>query len=100
MGKVRARPRLLPEKLRIIRHHLQLTQSKMAEILRLNARRVSDYEHGRRGPASETVLAYAYAAKVRMDLIVDDEISSDSFRASLGMFNHGRVGIKASEATE
>ena len=94
MGKARAKPQLLSEKLRIIRRHLHLTQSKMAQLLQLSSRRVSDYENGRRVPSSETVLAYAYAGKVRMDFIVDDEISVDSFRTRLGTFDHARIGIK------
>ena|ERR1700752_2311751 len=94
MGKARVKPHLLSEKLRIIRRHLHLTQPEMGQLLKLKGRCVSDYENGRRVPTSETVLAYAHAGKVRMDLIVDDEISVDSFRTSLGKFNHGRIGSR------
>lgn len=94
MGKARAKPHLLSEKLKIIRRHLHLTQPKMAQLLQLKFQRVSDYENGKRVPSSETVLAYAHAGKVRMDFIVDDEVTVDSFRTLLGTFDHVRNGIK------
>ena len=94
MRKARAKPQLLSKKLRIIRRHLHLTQPKMAQLLQLKFQRVSDYENGRRLPSTETVLAYAYAGKVRMDFIIDDEISVASFRTLLGTFDYVRIGIK------
>jgi len=41
---------------------------------RLYARHVDDYEKGRRIPYLEVVLAYARAAGVSMEVIVDDKL--------------------------
>ena len=77
MGNPRPRPRLLPQKLVLIREHLNLTQSQIKEALHLSqaARpRVSEYENGKRTPPLDVVLGYSRLAQVPMESLVDDEI--------------------------
>jgi transcriptional regulator with XRE-family HTH domain len=51
MGKACPRPKLMPEKLLLIRKYLNVSQSGMAELLELSTPgRVSKYEHGVRDP--------------------------------------------------
>ena len=95
MGNPRPKPQLLSEKLNIIREYLKLSKPQMAQLLRLNhCGRVSVYENGQREPKLETVLAYAYAAKVRMASIVDDEVSLSEFRDQLGTFERAQIEIE------
>jgi transcriptional regulator with XRE-family HTH domain len=72
------RPARLAEKLLQIRQGLSLSQSEM---LRLIGREesgyrnfISDYERGVRVPSLLEVLAYARAAGVSMDVLVDDAL--------------------------
>jgi len=80
MGHKRNRPDRLAEKLLQIRKALGLTQKEMAERLskqagvKITYRNVSKYERGRSVPFVEIVLAYARAAKVSMNEIVDDDL--------------------------
>jgi transcriptional regulator with XRE-family HTH domain len=80
MGRApRPRPARLAAKLLEIRTKLGLTQQQMFERLgdtgtRLYARHVDDYEKDRRIPHLEVVLAYARAAGVSMEEIVDDTL--------------------------
>lgn len=80
MGRApRPRPARLAEKLREIRTRLGFTQQQMFERLgdtetRLYARHVDDYEKDRRIPPLEVVLAYARAAGVSMEVIVDNKL--------------------------
>ena len=92
MGNPRPKPQLLSEKLNIIREYLKLSKPQMAQLLQLNhCGRVSVYENGQREPKLETVLAYAYAAKVRMASIVDDEVGLSEFRDQLGTFERAQI---------
>src|ERR1700759_1355779 len=81
MGRApRPRPARLAAKLLQIRTKLGLTQQQMFERLgdtgtRLYARHIDDYEKDRRIPHLEVVLAYARAAGVTMEVIVDDELN-------------------------
>jgi transcriptional regulator with XRE-family HTH domain len=80
MGRAsRPRPVRLAAKLLQIRTKLGLTQQQMFERLgdtgtRLYARHIDDYEKGRRIPHLEVVLAYARAAGIAMEVIVDDKL--------------------------
>lgn len=85
MGNPRPRPpRLLPQKLFIIREHLNLTQTAIKDSLDLStAARISEYENGKRRPSLLVTLGYSHLAKVPMASLVDDEISLNTFRNQL-----------------
>lgn len=84
MGNPRPKPRLLRQKLVLIREYLKLTQAQIKESLGLSqTARVSEYENGKRQPPLEVVLGYSKLARVSMESLVDDEISLDAFRAQL-----------------
>jgi transcriptional regulator with XRE-family HTH domain len=75
----RPRPARLAAKLREIRTKLGLTQAEMFQRLgdtgtRLYVGHIDDYEKDRRVPTLQVVLAYARAARVKMEEIVDDEL--------------------------
>jgi transcriptional regulator with XRE-family HTH domain len=75
----RPRPARLAEKLREIRTKLDFTQAEMFERLgdtgtRLYVGHIDDYEKDRRVPTLQVVLAYARAAGVSMEVIVDDAL--------------------------
>jgi transcriptional regulator with XRE-family HTH domain len=80
MGHKLNRPDRLAEKLLQIRKAYGLSQKEMAERLskqageKITYRNVSKYQHGRSVPFVEIVLAYARAAKVSMNEIVDDDL--------------------------
>ena len=96
MGYARNRPKLLPEKLRLIREHLQLDQAHMAEELvseieshnrqriQIKPHWVTNFERGRHEPDLITVNSYGRLANVSMDVIVDDVVSAEAFRKRLG----------------
>ena len=90
MGNPRPRPRLLPQKLVLIRKHLNLSQSQIKESLHLSAAarpRVSEYENGKRTPPLEVVLGYSRLARVPMESLVDDNISV----SQLGTFDYEQL---------
>ena len=75
--KPRQRPENLGRKLLQIRHALGLSQS---EILRrlgveglVSPGRISEYESGVREPSLSMLLAYASAARVHLEYIIDDD---------------------------
>jgi transcriptional regulator with XRE-family HTH domain len=75
----RPRPTRLAAKLQQIRARLGLTQAEMFERLgdtgtRLYVGHIDDYEKDRRVPTLQVVLAYARAAGVSMEAIVDDDV--------------------------
>ena len=80
MGHARNRPKRLAEKLLQIREALGLSQQEMAKRLAelagitITNKNVSKYERGRSVPFIEIVLAYARAANVMMNEIVDDDL--------------------------
>lgn len=78
MGNPRSKPDRLAEKLRQIRDALGLSQSEMLRHLGLDESmkyaRISEYEQGQREPTLMTLLAYARAAGVHIEDIVDDEM--------------------------
>lgn len=76
MGNPRPRPQRLAEKLLQIRIGLGLSQTQMLDRLRLadnmHYGRISEYEQDKREPTLMTLLAYARAASVHLEDIVDD----------------------------
>ena len=95
MGYARNRPKLLPEKLRLIRKHLQLdhahmTKQLVSEIESHTKRRIEikphwvrNFERGKHEPDLVIVNSYSRLAKVTMNLIVDDAVSAEAFRKRL-----------------
>lgn len=80
MGNPHPRPRLLPQKLFIIREHLNLTQAEIKDSLNLStAARISEYENGKRKPSLMVTLGYSRLAKVTMASLVDDGITLNRF---------------------
>jgi hypothetical protein len=77
MGNPRPRPQRLAEKLLQIRIALGLSQTQMLERLgfgdSMHYGRISEYEQDKREPTLMTLLAYARAASVHLEDIVDDE---------------------------
>jgi len=78
MGNPRLRSQRLAEKLLRIRLELKLSQGGILnhlgfdeELFRSN---VSQYEHGARVPSLPVLLAYARAANVYVDALIDDEL--------------------------
>jgi transcriptional regulator with XRE-family HTH domain len=74
--KPRIKPERLAEKLRRVREALGLSQSEMWRHLGLEDlivfKQISTYELGKREPPLPILLAYARAAGVCMDTLVDD----------------------------
>lgn len=89
MGNGHPPPRLLRQKLFIIREHLNLTQTLIKDSLGLStAARISDYENGRRKPSLIVTLGYCYLAKVPMSSLLDDEIDLTAFSKQLNSFDY------------
>ena len=79
MGKrARPRPKRLPEKLRQIREALSRSQSEMLRRLGLDEEmvyaRISEFELGKNEPPLPALLAYARAAGICVDALIDDEM--------------------------
>jgi transcriptional regulator with XRE-family HTH domain len=76
MGNKRQRPQHLATKLLAIRRHLGLSQIRMVHLLGtdLAYHRISEFESGRREPDVLVLLAYARAAKVPLENLVDDDV--------------------------
>jgi transcriptional regulator with XRE-family HTH domain len=77
MGKrPRMRPARLPDKLLQIREALGLSQSEMLRRLgfesEMVAARISEFELGKNEPPLPVLLAYARAANVSTDVLIDD----------------------------
>jgi transcriptional regulator with XRE-family HTH domain len=75
----RPRPARLASKLRQIRTSLGLTQEQMGDLLTTRKSpvypgHVSEFERGKREPSLLTLLAYARAARVPMEILVDDQL--------------------------
>jgi DNA-binding XRE family transcriptional regulator len=89
MGYARKKPKLLPNKLVIIREYLGIAKKdlasklEVARKLKVTSRLVSDYEKGRCEPTLMETLLYARSVRVPMDLIIDDMFSVDAFRRRL-----------------
>lgn len=79
MGQAsRPRPARLAEKLLYIRTALKLSQNELIAHLglaeNLSQHRISEFESGAREPALAVLLAYARAANVWIDALVDDDL--------------------------
>ncbi|MGA9997052.1 MAG: helix-turn-helix transcriptional regulator [Pyrinomonadaceae bacterium] len=78
MGSARPKPQRLGEKLRQVRLALGLSQTEMLKRLGLEEEmkyaRISEYEQGVREPSLLTLLKYARAAGVSIDVFADDEL--------------------------
>ena len=87
MGNCRPRLKLMPEKLLLIREHLNVSQPVMAQLLELpKTGRVSEYENGVREPSLMITLASSRLGKLSMPSVVDDDVSINEFREQLGKF--------------
>jgi transcriptional regulator with XRE-family HTH domain len=75
-AQARRTPKRLPEKLREIRIKLGLSQNELIRRMRLETEltreQVSSFELGRRQPNLTTLLAYAQAANVYVDVLISD----------------------------
>lgn len=74
----RPRPERLAEKLLRIRLGLGLSQSQMFRLLedpgiRLHATHLSRFESGQREPPLQILLHYARAARIPVEILIDDE---------------------------
>src|ERR1700752_2539696 len=78
MGNPRPKPLRLADKLLQIRKGLGLSQTQMLQRMGLEESmhygRISEYEQGKREPNLMTLLAYARAASVHLEDIVDDDL--------------------------
>jgi transcriptional regulator with XRE-family HTH domain len=78
MGNARPRPKRLAEKLRQIRLALGLSQTEMHNRLETEEKilytRISDYELDKNEPSLMTILAYARAAAIHVEDLIDDEL--------------------------
>jgi transcriptional regulator with XRE-family HTH domain len=72
----RPKPKHLAAKLLAIRQRLGVSQTEMVRLLnaRFTSARISEYESGIREPSLMTVLAYARAANVPVEKIIDDKL--------------------------
>jgi transcriptional regulator with XRE-family HTH domain len=77
-GAARIRPERLPEKLKLIRLALGLSQTEMLKRLgyegRIAYHRISNYELGTGEPPLPVLLAYAKLAGVGTDVLIDDRL--------------------------
>jgi transcriptional regulator with XRE-family HTH domain len=72
----RPKPKRLAVKLLTIRQRLGLSQSELVRRLdcQLTSARISEYESGIREPNLLTILAYARAARIPVEKIIDDKL--------------------------
>lgn len=80
MGRAaRLRPQRLPEKLRQVREALGLSQTDMLKRLGFEEdiwyTQISGYELGRSEPPLLILLAYARAANVYVEVLIEDELN-------------------------
>lgn len=98
MGNPRPRPMRLAEKLLQIRTRLGLSQTQMLERLgfsdTMHYGRISEYEQDKREPNLITLLAYARAASVHLEDIVDDDLELP--RKLPGNVNYRGISRKSS----
>ena len=78
MGNPRPRQQHLARKLLQIRHALGLSQVQLIKFMEVDDQivynRISEYESGRRDPSLSMLLAYARAAGVHLEDIVNDYV--------------------------
>jgi transcriptional regulator with XRE-family HTH domain len=82
MGVPRERPQRLAAKLLTIRQRMNMSQSQLIARLGrdLTTARISEYETGSRVPSLLTLLAYARAARVRLEVLIDDNLPMPKLR--------------------
>jgi transcriptional regulator with XRE-family HTH domain len=72
------KPKRLAEKLLTVRNLLGLSQTEMLKRLeaddRMDYYRISEFESGKGEPSLLILLAYARAANISTDVLIDDEI--------------------------
>ena len=74
-SRKRPTPKGLPDKLRLIREHLGMSQGEIAKALGVeNRASISGYERGEREPPLPTLLRYARLAHISTDDLIDDEM--------------------------
>jgi transcriptional regulator with XRE-family HTH domain len=73
----RNKPKRLAGKLLAIREHLSLSQTQLVKRLDLQMAysRISEFELGRRFPPAYVLLAYARAAGIHVEDLIDDDIN-------------------------
>ena len=98
MGNPRPRPLRLAEKLRQIRIGLGLSQTQMLERLgysdSMHYGRISEYEQDKREPSLMILLAYARAASIHVEDIINDDF--DLPRKLPGNVNYRGISRKSS----
>ena len=74
----REKPTKLGKKLAQIRSYLRVSQGGLVRALGLSAKlartEISKYERGLREPALPVLLKYARAAKINVEVIIDDDL--------------------------
>jgi transcriptional regulator with XRE-family HTH domain len=77
----RTQPKRLKDKLKAIRLKLDVTQERMADLLKarapgeyLHASYISQFERGLREPSLIVLLAYARLARISTDVLIDDKL--------------------------
>ena len=73
---MRERPRRIAVKVKAIREHFGVSQAGMKRLLNFKGgyERISEFEVGKRQPSIIVLLAYARAARVPLEEIVDDDL--------------------------
>ena len=92
MGHPRRKPKLLPNKIVLIREYLGIALADMARKLEVSSGRLSNYENGLSEPTLMEMLVYARLGEVHLESIVDDTVSVESCRALLGKQNRRTSG--------
>lgn len=76
MGYARPRPKRLAQKLLQIRQRLGLSQSQLSWLIEVDRYTdISKFEHDKNEPSLMTLLNYARIANVRVEDLIDDELS-------------------------
>jgi DNA-binding XRE family transcriptional regulator len=74
-NRKRPYPLKLADKLRQLRESIGLSQGEIAARIGVKDRAsISGYERGEREPPLPTLLAYARLGKVRVEILIDDEL--------------------------
>ena len=78
MVRTKRRKPVLARKLRQIRMAMGLSQNEMIRTMSMEGgllrEEVSDFERNKRIPSLEVVLAYARAARISVDVLIDDDL--------------------------
>lgn len=77
------KPKLLADKLRLIRRTYKLTQAAMAQVLEVKANRISAFETGRTQPNLIILLRYSWYSGIILNDLIDDEYDLKGFKERL-----------------